>query len=91
MKGLCLAVLLSISSFFISHAQFRVAIIGGAHTADVLEKTDLPNYTEYSKGFSSRTGAHFGFIADIPFSAESKLFFQPGLMLQNVPASRTRF
>jgi OmpA-OmpF porin, OOP family len=83
MKGFSLAVLLSICSFFISHSQIRVAIVAGGHQAKVLEENDLPGFAEFSKGYSPRTGIHFGFIADIPFSPASKLFFQAGVILQN--------
>jgi OmpA-OmpF porin, OOP family len=81
MKGFFLAVVLSISSFFVSHAQIRFGMLGGGQQAKILEENDLPGFAEYSKGYSPRNGVHFGFIADIPFS--SRVSFQLSLMIQN--------
>jgi outer membrane protein OmpA-like peptidoglycan-associated protein len=80
MKGFLLVVVLTISSFFVSHSQIRFGILGGGQTAKILEENDLPDFAEYSKGYSSRTGVHFGFIADVPFSP--KVSFQLSIMIQ---------
>ncbi|HEX7905558.1 MAG TPA: OmpA family protein [Chitinophagaceae bacterium] len=82
MKGIILVILLFASTLY-SHSQLRIAIAGGIHQADVLEENNLAGFEDYKKGYSPRTGAHFGFIADIPFSATSKLSFQPGVLLFN--------
>ncbi len=83
MKGMILAAVLCVTSVFISHSQLRVAIVAGGHQADVLEENDLPDFETIKKGYSPRTGAHFGFMADLPFSATSKLYFQPGIIFFN--------
>lgn len=83
MKGLFLALLFSCSAMYISHAQLRVAIVGGAHQADVIEENQVPNFETFKKGYSPRTGAHFGFIADMRFTATSSLYFQPGVIFYN--------
>jgi len=65
---------------FISFAQLRVAIVGGGHQSTVIEENDLSNWDEIKTNFTGRIGIHGGFIADIPFSAKSKLVFQPGII-----------
>ncbi|HEX2627522.1 MAG TPA: OmpA family protein [Chitinophagaceae bacterium] len=64
-------------------AQVRVGILGGIHQSEVLEENDLPNFDEFRKGYSRRTGAHFGLIADMPFSPKSNLYFQPAVIFFN--------
>lgn len=75
---------LSISSIFIfidfTNAQLRVAIVGGPNFAKVNETNNLPSWDSIQNNFSKRTAAHFGFIADLPFSSRSKLFFKPGIL-----------
>ncbi len=83
MKGSIL-VFLSVFSFFAaSHAQLRIGIAGGIHQADVLEENNVPGFNDFKKGYSPRTGGHFGFVADLPFSSRSKLFFQPAVLFSN--------
>jgi OmpA-OmpF porin, OOP family len=83
MKGIFLAVTLSICSICISHAQLRIALVAGAHQADILEENNLPSFQEIKQNYSQRTGVHVGFIADLPFSPTSKFSFQPGVILYN--------
>jgi OOP family OmpA-OmpF porin len=64
-------------------SQVRVGILGGLHQSDVLEENDIPNFEEFKQGYSKRTGAHFGLIADMPFSPKSKLYFQPSVIFFN--------
>jgi OmpA-OmpF porin, OOP family len=71
--------LLSTASF----SQIRVAIAGGGHQASVNETNSLPRWDSIKNNYTGRGGAHFGVVADIPFSIKSKLYFQPGVMLYN--------
>jgi outer membrane protein OmpA-like peptidoglycan-associated protein len=83
MKAISLLIVALMANTFISHSQLRIAILGGAHQADVKETNQLPNFDEYKKGYSTRTGVRFGFLADLPFSANSPLSFQPGVIYMN--------
>lgn len=56
---------------------------GGGHTASVKETNSLPGWSELENKYSSRTGAHFGFLADLQLSPSSKLYFQPGIVFYN--------
>lgn len=62
------------------NAQMRIALVGGAHQASVNETNNLPGWETIKNGYSSRMGPHAGFIADLPFSLKSKLYFQPGVL-----------
>ena len=81
-KSLVLATILLIS-WQISTAQLRIAIAGGAHSSTIVETNDLPNWSEIESGYSNRTGAHFGFIADLQLGLKSKFYAQPGVMFYN--------
>jgi OmpA-OmpF porin, OOP family len=71
--------LLFIFASFISFSQIRVALVGGGHQATVKETNTIPGWdTTTGKYYDGRIGIHTGFIADIPFSPKSKLYFQPG-------------
>lgn len=78
-----LLVSLFLSVIICSHAQLKVAIIGGGHQSSIKETNDLPDWDSIGNNYTGRTGVHFGFLADIPFSASSKLYLQPGVMLSN--------
>jgi len=67
----------------ISNAQLRIALAGGAHSSTIVETNDLPNWSEIESGYSNRTGAHFGFIADLQLGVKSKFYAQPGVMFYN--------
>ncbi|HEX6193706.1 MAG TPA: OmpA family protein [Chitinophagaceae bacterium] len=82
MKGMLLAIILCISSPLFSHAQLRIAILAGAHVADVKEENDLPDYDELSKGYKGRTGGRFGLMADLPIS-KGNFYFQPGIQFSS--------
>ena len=83
MRKIGLVFLISFTSVFISHAQFKIAIIGGGQQSKVIEENNLPGWDSLKNNYSARTGAHFGFIADLPFGADSKLSFQPGIIYYN--------
>jgi len=78
------AILLILFSFILtinrSNAQLRVAIVGGGHLSTVIEENNLPDWNEIEPNYSGRVGFHGGFLADLPFSLNSKLFFQPGVI-----------
>ena len=81
-KSLLLAAMLLIF-WQISNAQLRIALAGGAHSSTIVETNDLPNWSEIENGYSNRTGAHFGFIADLQLGVKSKFYAQPGVMFYN--------
>src|SRR6185503_17546926 len=75
--------LLVILFSFHSLSQIRVAVLGGAHLSKVTEENNLPGWDSIKSNFSARTGAHFGFLADLPFKPGSKLSFQPAVIFFN--------
>ena len=81
-KSLLLAAILLVF-WQISNAQLRIAIAGGAHSSTIVETNDLPNWSEIESGYSNRTDAHFGFIADLQLGVKSKFYAQPGVMFHN--------
>ena len=75
-----------ISSFLLNFSAFSqasIALVGGIHTSSVIEKNDLPGFEEFKKGYSNRTGGHFGIIADLPINGSARFSFQPGIIFQN--------
>jgi outer membrane protein OmpA-like peptidoglycan-associated protein len=66
-----------------SHAQLRVGIIAGGHQSTVLEENDLPGWNEIESHYSGRIGIHAGFLADLAFAPNSKLYFQPGVVFHH--------
>ena len=79
-KTLLLAAILLIS-WQISNAQLRIALAGGGHTSTINETNSLPNWSE--SNYSNRTGAHFGFMADLQLGLNSKFYAQPAVMFYN--------
>ena len=77
-SGLILLTFILLS--FFTKAQLRVAIVGGASSSSVKETNNLPGWDSIKNNYSSRTGFHLGFIADLSFSATSKFYFQPGVI-----------
>lgn len=80
MRKITLSFLLLLISGLFSAAQVRVAIVAGGHQSTVVEENQLPNWNDIKNHYTGRTGFHTGFIADIPFSPKSSLFFQPGVI-----------
>ena len=78
MKRILLLVSLCFS-IFLSHAQLRIAIVGGAHQSKILEENNIPGWDTLQNNYSGRTGVHIGFMADLRFSESSNFFFQPGV------------
>jgi len=77
-SGLILLILFLIVS--ITKAQLRIAIVGGVNSSSVNETNNLTSWDSVKNNYSSRTGIHAGFIADLQFSATSWLYFQPGVI-----------
>lgn len=73
-------ILIAILLCAVSHAQLRVAIVGGAHQATVTEENDLPDWPQIEGNYSGRIGVHGGFLADLRFSKKSPLYFQPAVL-----------
>ena len=76
-------ILLAVFLSFITDAQLRVAILGGGHSSSVNETNTLPGWDSTSNNYSSRTGIHFGFMADLQLAHGSKFYFQPGIIFYN--------
>ncbi|MFI5129929.1 MAG: OmpA family protein [Chitinophagales bacterium] len=83
MKRILLAVLFSIFTIFISRAQIRIAFVGGGQQSKILEENNLPGWDTLKENYSGRTGVHFGFVADLPFSTSSHFYFQPSVLFYN--------
>src|SRR5262245_18215820 len=64
-------------------AQFRIALAGGVNSSSVKETNELPGWDSIRHNYSSRTGMHLGFIADLRLAPESKFYFQPGIYFYN--------
>lgn len=76
-------ILLIIFGSLVSNAQFRVALAGGVNSSSVKETNNLTGWDSISNNYSSRTGIHAGFIADLRLSPRSKFYFQPGVFFYN--------
>src|SRR4051812_34253136 len=79
-KQFALLLLLSVCMSFHMQAQIRMGILAGPQSSSVIETNNLPDWNDLKDGFKPRGGFHAGFIADIPFSTGSKLYFQPGVI-----------
>jgi outer membrane protein OmpA-like peptidoglycan-associated protein len=65
--------------FSATQAQIRLAAYGGIHSANVLEKNNIPGWdTAYGNYYSPITGFQLGILAEIPLGNHG-FFFQPGL------------
>ena len=62
-----------------ARAQVRLGILGGLHSANVLEKNNLPGWDTTIKKFqSSVSGFQLGFILEMPIGTKG-FFFQPAI------------
>jgi OOP family OmpA-OmpF porin len=76
--------LLSFVLAFAAHAQLRLGVLGGPHTASVIEKNNVPGWdTAFSPYYFKRNGFNIGFIAEIPLNTSNNLFFQPAIKYQS--------
>ncbi|MBL7725571.1 MAG: OmpA family protein [Chitinophagaceae bacterium] len=80
MKRAFLLLLIAIISSTITFSQLRVALVVGGHQSSVIETNNIPGWDTLKDNYSGRTGLHAGFVADLPFSPNSKLYFQPGVI-----------
>src|SRR5205085_6384930 len=83
MKKSGLILLIVLIAAFNTYAQFRVALAGGINNSSVKETNDLPGWDSIRHNYSSRTGIHVGFTADLRLSPTSKIYFQPGIFFYN--------
>jgi OmpA-OmpF porin, OOP family len=61
-------------------AQLRLAILGGPHSASVIETNNIPDWTTQVKPlYTNRGGFNVGFLAEIPLDASGRLYLQPGI------------
>ncbi len=67
----------------VSNSQLRVGLVAGGHQSKVVEENDLPNWSELEKGYTGRTGVHFGVLADIRLGKKSNFYLQPGIIYHN--------
>jgi OOP family OmpA-OmpF porin len=62
-----------------SNGQVRLGLLGGIHSASVLETNSIPGWDSTTKKYqSSKTGVQVGAILDIPIGHKG-FFFQPAL------------
>jgi len=71
--------LFAVTSYCSLHAQVKLGILGGLHSAKVLETNHIPGWDTTTKPFmNSRSGFQLGFILEIPLGNKG-LFFQPAI------------
>ncbi|HEV3250536.1 MAG TPA: OmpA family protein [Puia sp.] len=76
-------ILLSFAGCTGIHAQVRLAAFGGLHSANIMEKNNIPGWdTTTKKYYSSRTGFQMGVLAEIPLGNKG-FYFQPGLVFNS--------
>ena len=83
MKRFLLLLSVGILSANFSSAQLRIGVVGGVNQSEILEKNALPNWEQIKQNYGKRTGGHFGFIADLPFTKKGNFVFQPGVIFYN--------
>jgi outer membrane protein OmpA-like peptidoglycan-associated protein len=83
MKRTSLLFFITICFIAYSHAQLKVAIVGGGHQSKVIEDNDLPGWDSLKNFNSGRNGIHLGFMADLRFNERSNFYFQPAVMFFN--------
>ena len=66
---------------YASGAQLRLGVLGGPHSANVIEKNNIPGWDSTTEPwYLKRKGFNIGFIAEIPLGPSNRLFFQPAIM-----------
>lgn len=84
MKRICTSVTILLLVVTFSHAQqYRIGMEGGVHQSKVLENADIPGWDTLKNKYSSRTGIHFGFIANLPLGKNDNFYLQPGIVFTN--------
>ena len=77
-----LTLLLIVCGTYSANAQLKVALEGGAHLATVPGNNN-PGWDTISYKYDSRTGYHYGLLADLAFSSTSKFHLQTGMNFSN--------
>lgn len=79
MKNWVLLLLFAAAPFLRMNAQVRLGILGGLHSAKVLETNHIPGWDTTTKPFlNTRSGFQLGFILEIPTGIRG-LYFQPAI------------
>ena len=79
MKKMLPLFVLGLLLFTGTDAQVRLGVLGGVHSASVLETNNIPGWdTAVKKYQSSRTGVQLGFIVEVPLGHKG-FFFQPAI------------
>jgi OOP family OmpA-OmpF porin len=75
-----ISLLLTCLAFSSLTAQIRMAVWGGVHSSNLIEKNSIPGFeTSVGKYYSPNTGFELGVLAEIPFG-KNNLFLQPGIL-----------
>lgn len=83
MKKSGLSLLIVLFAALCAQAQFRIAFAGGVNNSSVKETNDITGWDSIRHNYSSRTGIHIGFVADLRVTPTSKIYFQPGIFFYN--------
>lgn len=78
MKKILYLLMIGLLSLTGAYSQVRLGVLGGLHSANVLEYNDIRGWdTTTKKFYSPRTGAQAGIILDIPLG--KNFYFQPAI------------
>ncbi len=79
MKKVLPLLLLTLLCLFKGHAQVRLGLLGGIHSANILETNNIPGWDSTTKRYqSSRSGVQLGVILDVPLGMG--FYFQPAIL-----------
>lgn len=82
--------LLVLTGYLPLQAQVRLGILGGVHSANVLETNNLPGWDTAVKRFErSRTGFELGVMVEVPLGHHG-FFFQPSVLYTTKGRNYTR-
>src|SRR5688572_3229442 len=74
-----------------ANSQMRLGIMGGPHSASIIEKNYIPNWNLTTEPYySKRSGIHLGLTGEIPLGYSNKAFFNPGLFYMTKGRKFTR-
>ena len=80
MRKWALLLLLVVSACSSLQAQIRLGILGGVHSAKILETNNLPGWDSTTRKYEgSRTGFQLGMILEVPLGHHG-FFFQPAVV-----------
>jgi OmpA-OmpF porin, OOP family len=76
-----LTLLTGILLAYAGKSQMRLGVLGGPHSANVIEKNNIPGWDSTVDPFYlKRKGFNIGLIAEIPLNSSNRFFFQPAIM-----------